>query len=577
MSSVDVTFTEPIDLATFTSADLTLTDNGRPNVITSAVKINLVSGSTYQIDGLAGLTGSEGTYTLSVNASAVQGTAGGAGTGSLSTSWLMDTTPPTSSVNPLPSLTTLTSFLVTAAGTDPSGAGGSMPSGIASFAIYVSADGGPFTLFATVTPYVPSAVFVGTPGDTYGFYSVAKDEAGNVQPTPTEAQATTEVAPNAPPPQPAAPMLAPADDSGTKGDGITDDASPSLIGTTQANATVQLRNGANTVVATTTADGSGDYVFLVPGAPLSPGVYTFTVVASNAIGSSPASNPFTLRIVAPPATPAAPTLQGGGNTTTSPRPILTGTTIPGATVQLFGASGPALNTVKASNTGKYTIPVTGPLSIGPHAYKVDIIDQYGDVSSQSPTLTIREIVTVTNVVKSTNKKGQVTAVTITFSGPVNTTEAGSIASYHLATPGKGGSYTAKNAGTIRLKSAAYNSSNPHGRPRTHQAVCAEQARAARGLRHLTQRPQRHRRPVHQRREKLGRDPVQERHDDRRGRPAAKEQAADPDRGDRRCTPQPRCLGGCESLPSTRGASTTGQFARRSERIGGETDHAKRPR
>ena len=53
--------------------------------------------------------------------------------------------------------------------------------------------------------------------------------------------------------QPAPPALVAADDSGTKGDGITDDASSSLTGTTQANCTVQLLNSSNTVIATTTA------------------------------------------------------------------------------------------------------------------------------------------------------------------------------------------------------------------------------------------------------------------------------------------------------------------------------------
>ena len=60
VGSVDVTFSEPINSATFTSANVTLTDNGGPNLITSAVTISLVSGSTYEIDGLAGLTAAEG-------------------------------------------------------------------------------------------------------------------------------------------------------------------------------------------------------------------------------------------------------------------------------------------------------------------------------------------------------------------------------------------------------------------------------------------------------------------------------------------------------------------------------------
>ena len=42
---------------------------------------------------------------------------------------------------------------------------------------------------------------------------------------------------------------------------------------------------------------------------------------------------------------------------------------------------------------------------------------------------------------------------------VNAAEADSINTYRLATPGKKGSYTAKNAGIIKLKSAVYNGSS----------------------------------------------------------------------------------------------------------------------
>ena len=195
VGSVDVTFTKPINAATFTTADLTLTDNGGPNLITSAVTISLVSGttSTYQIGGLSGLTTAEGTYVLTVDAAGIQDQVGNAGTGSLSTSWLMDTTPPTSHVNSLPATTTSTSFTVSVTATDPNGANGSTPSGVASIAIYDSTNGGPFTLFTTVTPSDPSATFTGQVGNTYAFYSVATDKAGNVEATPTAAQASTTV------------------------------------------------------------------------------------------------------------------------------------------------------------------------------------------------------------------------------------------------------------------------------------------------------------------------------------------------------------------------------------------------
>ena len=64
-----------------TASALTLTDNGSPNLITSAVTSRLVSGSTYQIGGLAGLTTAEGSYALTVNAAGIQDPYGNPGTG----------------------------------------------------------------------------------------------------------------------------------------------------------------------------------------------------------------------------------------------------------------------------------------------------------------------------------------------------------------------------------------------------------------------------------------------------------------------------------------------------------------
>jgi hypothetical protein len=58
-----------------------------------------------------------------------------------------------------------------------------------------------------------------------------------------------------------------------------------------------------------------------------------------------------------------------------------------------------------------------------------------------------------------NKKHQVTEILVTFSGAVNAGEAQSLGTYRLATPGKHGSFTAKNAKVIKLRSAAYNASN----------------------------------------------------------------------------------------------------------------------
>ncbi|MFC1792964.1 clostripain-related cysteine peptidase, partial [Planctomycetota bacterium] len=58
-------------------------------------------------------------------------------------------------------------------------------SGIAWYDVYVSVDGGEYTLWQFRTTKT-SAVFPGQSGHTYAFYSIATDKAGNVEPVPTE-------------------------------------------------------------------------------------------------------------------------------------------------------------------------------------------------------------------------------------------------------------------------------------------------------------------------------------------------------------------------------------------------------
>ena len=95
----------------------------------------------------------------------------------------LDITPPTSSVNPLPSTTTSTSFTVSWSGSDPTGPG------IADYNVFVSDDGGPFTLWQSGTS-ATSAIDTGQVGHTYAFFSVATDNLGLVQTTPSAAQAS---------------------------------------------------------------------------------------------------------------------------------------------------------------------------------------------------------------------------------------------------------------------------------------------------------------------------------------------------------------------------------------------------
>ncbi|MBX7105905.1 MAG: hypothetical protein K1X57_17610 [Gemmataceae bacterium] len=99
----------------------------------------------------------------------------------------IDAGAPTSSVVALPALSTTNTgfFTVNWAGTDDVGG-----SGIATYDIYVSVNGAafePWLLRETNT----SALYPAINGATYSFFSVATDNVGHRQPTPTGGQATT--------------------------------------------------------------------------------------------------------------------------------------------------------------------------------------------------------------------------------------------------------------------------------------------------------------------------------------------------------------------------------------------------
>ena len=93
----------------------------------------------------------------------------------------------TSTVATLPTFENSLTFPVSWSGSDASNG-----SGIDDFTVYVSDNGGPYTAWLQDTT-LTSAPFVGQDGHTYGFYSVATDNAGNVQAPPTTAQANTQV------------------------------------------------------------------------------------------------------------------------------------------------------------------------------------------------------------------------------------------------------------------------------------------------------------------------------------------------------------------------------------------------
>jgi cyclophilin family peptidyl-prolyl cis-trans isomerase len=101
-----------------------------------------------------------------------------------------------------------------------------------------------------------------------------------------------------------------------------------------------------------------------------------------------------------------------------------------------------------TDTFQYTVEATGP----------DVAVSSETSNAGNVTISVTPIpppVTLTNVQLVTNKRQQVTQVVVSFSGPLDTTDAGNKTIYRLTTPGKGGSYTARNARIIHVRKADY--------------------------------------------------------------------------------------------------------------------------
>jgi hypothetical protein len=95
-----------------------------------------------------------------------------------------DSEPPSSLVNALPALSPV-NIPVTWSGTDNVA--------VSHYDVYVSADGGAYTLWKDNTPET-GGLFAGTTGSSYSFYSIATDQAGNTESKAPVAEAVTQVA-----------------------------------------------------------------------------------------------------------------------------------------------------------------------------------------------------------------------------------------------------------------------------------------------------------------------------------------------------------------------------------------------
>ncbi len=227
---------------------------------------------------------------------------------------------------------------------------------------------------------------------------VAVDAAGNVSPASPALTITIVAAPTAP----GAPSLLSTDDSGVKGDGITNVTRPHLVGIATAGLTVQLIDPNNNVIGSAVASSNGTFT-VQPGTPLPNGPITLRARVLDAWGDMSVPSPsIALTILnGPPTTPSAPILNpaddngiAGDDRTTIRRPRFIGVVTPGSTVELLNASGTVLAQTTASGTGAYTLQTASNMSTGVSTLKVAVIDVAGNVSLPSAALTITIVDTV---------------------------------------------------------------------------------------------------------------------------------------------------------------------------------------
>ncbi|PWK34954.1 Ig-like domain-containing protein [Cupriavidus plantarum] len=231
----------------------------------------------------------------------------------------------------------------------------------------------------------PDTTVTATPGGTWTYTPVpplgngtvvnvtATDAAGN-----TSGAATLTVDRAAP----AAPAITSVTDNATPvtgpilTGGSTNDNTPTLTGTAEANSTVSLFNG-TTLIGTANADANGNWSF-TPATGLTDGTYTLTATATDAVGNVSAPTPaFTVTIDTVP--PGVPTIAPTNGT------ALSGTADPGTLVRIdFNGDGVADATVTATPGGTWTFSPAPPLGNGT-VITVTSVDAAGNVSAPAST------------------------------------------------------------------------------------------------------------------------------------------------------------------------------------------------
>lgn len=144
-------------------------------------------------------------------------------------------------------------------------------------------------------------------------------------------------------------------DSGTKGDNRTNDATPTLKGTAPAGSTATVTINGQTYPVTVAPDGT--WTFTQP-TNLPDGTYTPILnVTQNGTTTQTPLTPFTIDTVT-----NVDITNPGKSGATDP---ISGTAEPGDTIVVKDSSGKVIGTTTADSTGKWSLTPTSPLPTGP--------------------------------------------------------------------------------------------------------------------------------------------------------------------------------------------------------------------
>lgn len=167
-------------------------------------------------------------------------------------------------------------------------------------------------------------------------------------------------------------------DSGVVGDGITNNNTPTLVGTAAANSTVTVFDG-STKIGTATANSNGAWTFTAT--KLTDGNHSFTAIDTVSGTTSAASS--SLSITVDTAAPAAPTLVSDSIVNTN-HVLLSGTAQANTNITVYDGTTTVGTTTTGSN-GAWSV-TTAALASGAQALTAKAQDAAGNTSALSQAL-----------------------------------------------------------------------------------------------------------------------------------------------------------------------------------------------